>query len=108
MSLKINLLSIIKGGKPEYVDYVDPDKISVGDIHEDACKFGCVSIGKTWFKVPNMDFANGLMPLQKDVDIFSMTSYVPNFRVIEVYIEKAKNYVNEIENVPEKGSNVGF
>jgi len=88
-----------QGGSTDYIDYIDPDRIYVGDIHEDATKFGCVSIGKCWFKVPNMDLKNGLMPLQRDADVLAMTSYVPNFRVIEVYIENVEGYVPEPETV---------
>ncbi|KAM7495991.1 hypothetical protein LguiA_020405 [Lonicera macranthoides] len=62
---------------------------------------------KCWLKVPNMDLKNRLRPLQRDVDILAMTSHVPNFRVIEVYIEKVEDYVDENVNVPHKYNNVG-
>lgn len=53
-----NRIRHYKGGST--IDYIDPDRIYVGDIHEDATKFGCVNIGKCWFKVTNMDLKNGL------------------------------------------------
>ncbi|KAM2568707.1 hypothetical protein TB2_008907 [Malus domestica] len=43
-----------------------------------------------YYKIPNIDLSNGLKPIQSDSDVQSMCNFVPNDKVIKMYIEELK------------------
>lgn len=41
-----------------------------------------------YYVIPNMEIFNGLRKIKSDADVQTMCTFVPNVRVIEMYIEE--------------------
>ncbi|RXH79867.1 hypothetical protein DVH24_041014 [Malus domestica] len=63
------------GGKVAYIDYCDKDLMSLPVINDMVEAIGYNEMFMNYYyKIPNMDFSNGLKPIQSDADCQVTTS----------------------------------
>nr|KAJ0190361.1 hypothetical protein LSAT_V11C800434420 [Lactuca sativa] len=91
-------------GRLAFFDFVDTDLFSVHDLNDMILEIGYSKDDIMYYnyRIPNLDLDFGLKALGNDQDIIFMAQYVPQNRVIIVYVEHGSTRLHTYFMSPSK------
>nr|KAJ0185090.1 hypothetical protein LSAT_V11C900461820 [Lactuca sativa] len=91
-------------GRLAFFDFVDTDLFSVYDLNDMIREIGYSADDTMYYhyRIPNLDLDCGLKTLGNDQDVLSMAQYVPQNRVINVYVEHGSTRLHTYFMSPSK------
>ncbi|CAI9303756.1 unnamed protein product [Lactuca saligna] len=87
-----------------FFDFVDTDLFSVHDLNDMIREIGYSADDTMYYhyRIPNLDLDFGLKALGNDQDVISMAQYIPQNRVINVYVEHGSTRLHTYFMSPSK------
>ncbi|CAL5341952.1 unnamed protein product [Camellia sinensis] len=82
-----------KQGKVEYIYDVDPDRLSLIEIHTilRKMKIDVYSTSVLWYRKSGKSLDDGLTIIEEDVDVYTMICEYKGLDVIQLYVEKGQD-----------------
>ncbi|BFG24105.1 hypothetical protein CerSpe_103790 [Prunus speciosa] len=74
-------------GSVDWFDYCDKDRMSMIEIDGMVKELGYEGIINYWYNIPGGHFDGGLVKLSEDADILDMLTFVPDNRLINIFLE---------------------
>ncbi|GJX62067.1 hypothetical protein Tco_0294967, partial [Tanacetum coccineum] len=78
---------VYNGGKVNWFDQIDSNGFSVVEVTSMLAGLGYVNlIMQYWYKIPNRNLDNGLLPLTSDNDVLKFIKYTDRFKLMHLYV----------------------
>ncbi|CAL9013904.1 unnamed protein product [Prunus brigantina] len=74
-------------GSVDWFDYCDKDRMSMTEIDVMVNELGHEGLINYWYSIPGDSFDGGLVKLSEDTDVLDMLVFVPDTRVINIFLE---------------------
>ncbi|CAB4272235.1 unnamed protein product [Prunus armeniaca] len=74
-------------GSVDWFDYYDRDRMSMTEIDVMVKELGHEGLINYWYSIPCDSFDGGLVKLSEDTDVLDMLVFVPDTRVINIFLE---------------------
>ncbi|BFG42013.1 hypothetical protein CerSpe_282870 [Prunus speciosa] len=74
-------------GSVDWFDYCDKDRMSMTEIDGMVKELGYEGIINYWYNIPGGHFYGGLVKLSEDADVLDMLTFVPDTRLINIFLE---------------------
>ncbi|CAL8095357.1 unnamed protein product [Prunus armeniaca] len=74
-------------GSMDWFDYCDKDRMSMTEIDAMVKELGHEGLINYWYSIPGDSFDGGLVKLSEDTDVLDMLVFVPDTRVINIFLE---------------------
>ncbi|CAL9017840.1 unnamed protein product [Prunus brigantina] len=74
-------------GSVDWFDYCDKDRMSITEIDAMVKELGHEGLINYWYNIPGDSFDGGLVKLSEDTDVLDMLVFVPDTRVINIFLE---------------------